>query len=86
MLAWLSEQVELHPIIDQGPRVTTRHAYERFREWALAEGFSERTLPSINAFVQRITSNATGVEYRRTNQGRFFLGMALKPSFPFDFT
>ncbi|HET6377013.1 MAG TPA: phage/plasmid primase, P4 family [Methylocella sp.] len=85
VLAWLAEEVEIQPAVDGRPRTATRHAYERFHKWAVAEGFAERTLPSINAFVQRITSNATGVEYRRTKQGRFFLGIALKPSDPFDF-
>lgn len=77
VLAWLSEQVEIRPMFNPDARVATRHAFERFREWAIAEGFSDRTLPSINGFVQRITANTTGVEYRRTGQGRFFFGMAL---------
>jgi P4 family phage/plasmid primase-like protien len=77
VLAWLSEQVEVRPLLGHGPRVATRHAFERFHEWAIAEGFSDRTLPSINGFVQRITANATGIEYRRTGEGRFFFGMAL---------
>lgn len=77
VLAWVAERVRSRQIIDQSPRVATRHAYERFREWALAEGFSDRTLPAINAFVQRITANATGIEYRRFRDGRFFLGMVL---------
>ncbi|WP_173984045.1 DUF5906 domain-containing protein [Magnetospirillum sp. SS-4] len=77
VLAWLSEQVEVRPLYNPEARVATRHAFERFREWAIAEGFSDRTLPSINGFVQRITANTTGVEYRRTGQGRFFFGMVL---------
>jgi len=77
VLAWLSERVRSRQIVGQEPRVATRHAFERFREWAIAEGFSDRTLPSINAFVQRITANAPGIEYRRFRDGRFFLGMIL---------
>ncbi|QOF73633.1 hypothetical protein IG197_11535 [Aminobacter sp. SR38] len=77
VLAWLCERVCSRQIVGQSPRVATRHAYERFREWALAEGFSDRTLPSINAFVPRITANATGIEYRRCRDGRFFIGMVL---------
>ena len=85
VLAWLSEDVETQPLLGHEPRVATRHAYDRFRVWALAEGFSERTLPSINTFVQRIIANATGIEYRRTREGRFFLGMALAHRNPMDF-
>ena len=33
------------------------------------------TLPAVNGFVQRLKANATGIEYRRTRDGRFFLGM-----------
>jgi P4 family phage/plasmid primase-like protien len=77
VLAWLAERVRTRQMVGHGPRVATRHAYERFRQWALAEGFSERTLPSINGFVQRITANAAGIEYRRFRDGRFFVGMVL---------
>lgn len=77
VLAWLSERVSVRPIDNQFPRIATRHAYECFRLWALAEGFSDRTLPSINAFVQRITANAAGIEYRRSRDGRFFVGMVV---------
>lgn len=77
VLAWVAERVRSCRIVGQAPRVATRTAYEHFREWALVEGFAERTLPSINAFVQRITANATGIEYRRFRDGRFFIGMLL---------
>ncbi|MEO9298783.1 DNA primase family protein [Devosia alba] len=84
VLAWLSERVRSRQIVDQRPRIATRHAYERFREWALAEGFSDRTLPSINAFVQRITANAIGIEYRRFRDGRFFVGMSVSRADAFN--
>ncbi len=78
VLAWLSEKVDIRPIREDEPKVRTSHAFEQFRVWALAEGFNDRTIPSINAFVQRITANARGVEYRRTREGRFFLGMVVR--------
>lgn len=81
VLAWLSEQVQALP--DLSVRLRTSYAYEQFRQWSLAEGFSEKTLPSINAFVQRVQANAKGIEYRRTREGRFFCGMAInKPVSP----
>ena len=85
VLAWLSEEVKVQIILDNEPRTATRNAFERFHQWALAEGFSERTLPSINTFVQRITANTTGIEYRRTREGRFFLGMGLTRRNPMDY-
>ncbi len=85
VLAWLSEKVDPQPILGHEPRIATRHAYEHFRGWVIAEGFSERTIPSINAFMQRITANATGIEYRRTREGRFFLGMGLTRRNPMDY-
>lgn len=78
VLAWVAEQVDAS--LDLSIKIRTSHAYEQFRAWALAEGFSERTLPSINAFVQRIQANAPGIEYRRTREGRFFLGMEINKS------
>ena len=85
VLAWLSEVIDPQHALGDDHRVTTREAYERFRQWSLAEGFSERTLPSINAFVQRITANATGISYRRTREGRFFVGMKLTRRSPMDY-
>jgi P4 family phage/plasmid primase-like protien len=81
VLAWTAEQVDVS--LDLSIKIRTSQAYEQFRTWALAEGFSERTLPSINAFVQRIQANAPGIEYRRTREGRFFLGMEINKSAAF---
>jgi P4 family phage/plasmid primase-like protien len=80
VLAWLSEQIDIQPVLDTNARIRTSHAYEMFRNWATAEGFSDRTLPSINAFVQRLQANAKGIEYRRTREGRFFYGMTIGKS------
>ncbi len=78
VLAWLDECVEIKPIFDGQPAITTRAAYEKFREWAIAEGFKNDKLPAINGFVQRMQANATGVEYKRTKDGRMFIGMAIR--------
>lgn len=77
VLAWLSDQVDIRPVIDPAARTRTSHAFEQFRTWAASEGFSDRTLPHISAFVQRLQANAKGIEYRRTHEGRFFYGMVL---------
>lgn len=78
VLAWLDDRVELRPISGDSPKVRTSYAYEQFQAWAQAEGFKRDTLPAINGFVQRIKANVSGVEYRRTSEGRFFVGMVIR--------
>ena len=78
VLAWVDERVTVIPISDGGHKVRTNYAFEQFRTWAEAEGFKRDALPAIKGFVQRIKANAPGIEYRRTNEGRFFLGMDIR--------
>jgi hypothetical protein len=78
VLAWISECVEVHPVIDHRPAIATRAAYDHFHKWAIAEGFKHDKLPAINGFVQRVVANAAGVEKRRTGYGRQFEGLVLK--------
>jgi phage/plasmid-associated DNA primase len=85
VLAWLSECVQVQPIVDHKPSVSTREAYNRFHAWAVAEGFKTDKVPAINGFVQRVVSNAAGVEKRRTGKGRQFEGLVLKDADPTPF-
>jgi putative DNA primase/helicase len=78
VLAWLNERVETRPIVGDGPKVRTSYAHGQFHSWALGEGFKRETLPAVNGFVQRVKANAAGIEYRRTREGRFFLGMIIE--------
>ena len=80
VLAWLSECVEVRPVVDHQPSVATRTAYEHFHACAIAEGFKYDKLPAINGFVQRVLANASGIEKRRTGHGRQFEGLVLKES------
>ncbi len=82
VLAWLDECVEVKPHSGGYPSMTTRAAYEQFSAWAVAEGFNRDKLPAINGFVQRVQANAAGIESKRTNTGRVFLGLSLKRSTP----
>jgi len=82
VLAWLDECVEVKPHSGGYPSMTTRTAYEQFSAWAVAEGFNRDKLPAINGFVQRVQANAAGIESKRTNTGRVFLGLSLKRSTP----
>jgi phage/plasmid-associated DNA primase len=75
VLAWLNERVEARPIVGDEPKLRTSYAHGQFHSWALAEGFKRETLPAVNGFVQRVKANAVGIEYRRTREGRFFVGM-----------
>jgi putative DNA primase/helicase len=79
VLGWLHERVDVHPIVDNCPRIETSTAYARFREWAVAQGFKADLLPAVNAFTQRVKANASGIEYRRWGTGRFFFGMVIQP-------
>jgi P4 family phage/plasmid primase-like protien len=78
VLAWLNERVQVRPIIGDQPKLRTSYAHGQFHSWALAEGFKRETLPAVNGFVQRVKANAAGIEYRRTREGRFFLGMIVE--------
>jgi P4 family phage/plasmid primase-like protien len=78
VLAWLAECVEIKPHVNGFPNMATRAAYDRFHVWAVAEGFNRDKLPAINGFVQRVLANGTGIESKRMNTGRIFLGLTLK--------
>jgi P4 family phage/plasmid primase-like protien len=58
------------------PEIDTRDAYEHFRIWATEEGFSEKTLPAINGFVQRVVAAGKGITKQRDKRHRFFKGLA----------
>lgn len=81
VLAWLDECVEVRLAVGGSP-ITTRAAYEQFSAWAVAEGFNRDKLPAINGFVQRVLANALGIESKRTNTGRVFIGLSLKRATP----
>ena len=80
VLAWLDECVEVPAAGDRPQQISTRSAYEQFSAWAKAEGFMENKLPAINGFVQRVQANLSGIEYKRSSEGRYFLGMVIDRS------
>jgi P4 family phage/plasmid primase-like protien len=85
VLAWLSECVDVQPVLNGLPAVATRKAYEHFHAWAIAEGFRKETVPGINGFVQRVKANKEGVEHHRTGKGRLFRGLVIKQGTPLPF-
>jgi hypothetical protein len=75
--AWIDACVSVAPIVNGGPMLPTREAHQRFQNWALAEGFKTEKLPAINGFVQRVQARVAGIQYKRTKEGRFFIGLAV---------
>jgi P4 family phage/plasmid primase-like protien len=77
VLAWLDQCVTIKPHSGGHPCISTRAAYDSFRDWAVYEGYRNEKLPAINGFVQRVQANAPELEHKRTKDGRLFLGMTI---------
>jgi hypothetical protein len=60
--------------------MTSRKAYDDFKPWAVSEGYSPNSLPSVNTFVQRLSAAGAskGIIYKRSGGFRGFLGLRLK--------
>ena len=78
VVAWLEEAVAIVAGMDP-PKVQIGTAYGRFREWAVAQGYAEATLPSVKTFVQRVVNagGTRGVGRRRDSKGRYLTGIML---------
>lgn len=75
--AWIDACVNVVPIVNGGPLVTTRDAHLHFQNWALGEGYKPEKLPAINGFVQRVQARVAGIQYKRTSKARFFVGLTV---------
>lgn len=71
VVAWL-EAGELANLLVRDGKVRTREAHRMFKEWSIAEGFSEHRTVSINRFTQRVSACADDVEHRRQSDGSYF--------------
>jgi phage/plasmid-associated DNA primase len=78
VLAWLEIPGRVR-IGNYRPRVLTATAHAAFKAWAVAEGFSEGTLPAVNTFVQRLLNAGRGIGRVRDRGGRFLIGIDLDP-------
>jgi putative DNA primase/helicase len=76
VLGWLESDKVQFSKNQYVPEIETREAYQYFRRWAIDEGFSDKTLPAINGFVQRVIAAGKGITKKRTNAGRYFMGLA----------
>jgi putative DNA primase/helicase len=83
VLGWIEDRVKtgLSVIGEEPPRMTSSKAYNDFKLWAVAEGYSENSLPSVNTFVQRLSAAGAskGIIYKRSGGFRGFVGLRLRP-------
>jgi P4 family phage/plasmid primase-like protien len=76
VLGWLESDRVTFRENDFIPEVETKVAYRNFKQWAVDEGFSDKKLPAINGFVQRVVAAKKGITKERTNARRYFRGLA----------
>jgi hypothetical protein len=48
-----------------------------FKEWALANGFRDSTIPAVNGFVQRLQANLTNAVVKHTRSGNWLRGFEI---------
>ncbi len=73
LLAWAVEAASR--LIRQRNYAIVQSCHEELLEWALAEGYKHEKLPAINGFVQRVQARVAGIRHKRTNSGRFSVGL-----------
>jgi putative DNA primase/helicase len=81
VVAWIEARIEVVDAnsTDAGTVLIKRHAaYDDFTTWAIGEGFSERTLPGVNTFVNRLCAHLPAIKPKHTNKGNFLEGFHLK--------
>jgi hypothetical protein len=76
LLGWLESDKIGFTENDYTPEIVTRDAFKHFKMWATDEGFSEKTLPAINGFVQRVIAAGKGITKERDEKRRYFKGLA----------
>ena len=77
VLDWINRCVRTTPVVNGEPKLATRDAHLRFVNWAQGEGYKSDKIPAINGFVQRVQAQVTGLQYKRTSSGRFFIGITV---------
>ena len=76
VLAWLEQSAR----VDANAQIQTRDAYSEFKEWAIAEGYREATLPANNTFTTRILASNKDITTKRTPTERLFVGLGPQSS------
>ena len=72
---WMAGQTVKADHEPAGGWLTTGKLYANFKSWALDEGHSERFLPPVNTFSQRL--KASGVQISRRSNGSVAVGIRL---------
>lgn len=70
--AWL-EAGELAKLLNTDGKVRTRKAHQNFKDWSIAEGFSEHRVLAINRFTQRVLASSEDIRRRRQSDGSYFI-------------
>lgn len=82
VLGWIEDRVitGLSVVGEDPPRMTSRKAYEDFKLWAMSEGYSQNSLPSVNNFSQRLRAAGAdkGIIYKHLGGFRGFVGLRLR--------
>jgi putative DNA primase/helicase len=81
VLAWIEacvEEVDPKKASSAEHAIKSRDAYERFRTWAIQEGFRENMLPAINGFVQRLRASRPSISRKHTRDGNVLTGLRFR--------
>ena len=75
VLAWTEARVTERDPARGGYK--SGHAHGMFKEWALANGFRDSTIPAVNGFVQRLQANLTNAVVKHTRSGNWLRGFEI---------
>jgi P4 family phage/plasmid primase-like protien len=72
VLAWAATHLRVDKDDIEGlTKTRTSEAHHHFKTWAIAQGYSERTLPMVSTFTERLTANNPDLVHKRRSFGRF---------------
>jgi phage/plasmid-associated DNA primase len=75
VLAWTEARVEKRDPNPSGYK--SGYAYNRFKQWALDNGYRNTRIPAVNGFVQRLRANLPCVVLKHTNSGNWLHGFEI---------
>jgi phage/plasmid-associated DNA primase len=83
VLAWVKARVDKAPPPTAGAKmmgIKSSYAHSLFRDWAMAAGFAERSIPDVNGFVQRLKENEVvkGIVVKHTKSGNWLMGLTIR--------
>jgi phage/plasmid-associated DNA primase len=75
VLAWTEARVRARDAPEGGYK--SGYAHARFKEWALANGFRDNTIPAVNGFVQLLQANIPSAVVKHTSSGNWLRGIEI---------